>query len=267
MQHCSQLVAGRPDGDGSAMTLTLRLILLILAIVLSMLVSGAFVALDRARDNVAAEIDANVRLTLQLLSAALISGHGDNPIQAQQMLLDQLKGLENIRHLQIAVIRGNGSAILPFGDKPGADDGEVPDWFVKLLAPPPAEYHRRIASPVLGSTEIVVVPNPYAAIRQVWLEARSIVGLILLFTAICLVLMTFTIRRALRPVNDISTGLGVIQSGNYAARLPPFHLPELDRLSRQFNHMAQVLEAQQTENHQLNKRLLAVQEQERRHLS
>jgi two-component system, NarL family, sensor histidine kinase UhpB len=267
LHHYSQLAAGQPAHDSIFMTLTLRLILLILAIVLAMLVSGAFVALDRARSNVSSEIDSNVRLTLQLLTAALISGHSDNPAQAQQILLDQLKGLDDIRHLHIAVIRGDGTALLPFSDKSITRDGSVPDWFVKLLAPVPAEYHRRIASPVLGKTDIVVVPNPYAAIRQVWLEVRSILGLVLFFTAVCLVLMTFTIRRALRPVNDISAGLGVIQSGDFAARLPPFRLPELDRLSHQFNHMAQVLEAQQAENHQLNKRLLAVQESERRHLA
>jgi two-component system, NarL family, sensor histidine kinase UhpB len=249
------------------MSLTLRLILLVLAIVLAMLASGAYIALDAVRGNVAEEIESNARLTLQLLSAALISNHTDNPTMSQQILLDQLKGLDKIRHLQIAVVRGDGTAILPFSNKEKANAGAIPGWFIKLIAPQPVEYHRRIASPVLGNSEIVIVPNPYAAIHQVWLEARSILGLILLFTLVCLVLMTFTIRRALRPVNDISTGLGVIQSGDFAARLPSFRLPELDRLSRQFNHMAQVLEAQQAENHQLNKRLLAVQESERRHLS
>jgi len=249
------------------MTLTLRLILLVLAIVLTMLVSGAYIALDAVRGNVSDEVESSARLTMQLLSAALISNHTENPTQAQQILLDHLKGLDDIRHLQIAVVRADGTAILPFSERDNIDAREIPGWFIRLIAPAPTEYHRRIASSALGNSEIVVVPNPYAAIRQVWQEARSILGLILFFTLVCLVLMTFTIRRALRPVNDISTGLGVIQSGDYAARLPPFRLPELDRLSNQFNHMAQVLEAQEQENHRLNKRLLAVQESERRHLS
>ncbi|MES9976650.1 MAG: ATP-binding protein, partial [Candidatus Thiodiazotropha sp.] len=84
---------------------------------------------------------------------------------------------------------------------------------------------------------------------------------------LCIILMAIIIRRSLQPVNEISTGLGIIQSGDYAARLPHFNLPELNRLSQQFNHMAQVLDEQQRENRQLNKRLLSVQESERRHLS
>ncbi|MES9981558.1 MAG: sensor histidine kinase, partial [Candidatus Thiodiazotropha sp. 6PLUC5] len=131
----------------------------------------------------------------------------------------------------------------------------------------PAEYHKRIASPQFGSSEIVILADPSDEIREVWLEARSIVMLITTFTLIYLVLMAFTIRRALKPVNQISTGLGIIQSGNYEARLPKFNLPELNRLSQQFNHMAQVLEAQQEENRQLSRRLMSVQESERRHLS
>jgi two-component system sensor histidine kinase UhpB len=68
-------------------------------------------------------------------------------------------------------------------------------------------------------------------------------------------------------VNQISNGLRVIQSGDYAARLPEFNLPELNRLSSQFNHMAQVLESQQKENRALGRRLMSVRESERRHLS
>jgi two-component system sensor histidine kinase UhpB len=249
------------------MTLTLRLILLVLAIVLIMLASGAYIALDAVRGNVSDEVESSARLTMQLLSVALISSHGENETEAQQILIDHLQGLDDIRHLQIAVVRPDGTAIHPFSEQKNAEAEKVPNWFVRLVAPVPHEYHRRITSPVLGRSEIVVVPNPYEAIRQVWGEARSILGLTLFFTLVCLLLMTLTIRRALRPVNDISAGLGVIQSGDYAARLPPFRLPELDRLSSQFNHMAQVLEAQQRENHRLNKRLLAVQESERRHLS
>ncbi|MCU7812356.1 MAG: HAMP domain-containing protein [Candidatus Thiodiazotropha sp. (ex Notomyrtea botanica)] len=79
--------------------------------------------------------------------------------------------------------------------------------------------------------------------------------------------MSITIRRSLRPVNQISTGLGIIQSGDYAARLPKFNLSELNRLLQQFNHMAQVLGEQQKENRHLSGRLMSVQESERHHLS
>jgi two-component system sensor histidine kinase UhpB len=249
------------------MTLTSRLLLLVIAIVMTMIACGAYIALGVARHNVSEEVESSARLTMQLLTAALISGHADSEMKAQQILISHLQQLDDIRHLHIAVVRGDGTVVYPFSEPPASPRKSVPEWFVDLVKPTPAEYHKRIASPEFGSTEIVILADPMDEILKVWREVRSIVAVIVVFTVICLVLMSVIIRRSLRPVNQISTGLGIIQSGDYAARLPQFRLPELDRLSQQFNHMAQVLEQQQLENRQLNRRLHSVQESERRHLS
>jgi two-component system sensor histidine kinase UhpB len=249
------------------MTLTHRLILLVIAIVMTMLASGAYYAIDATRTNISDEIKSNARLTMQLLSAALISGNAENKPQEQQILIEHLQRLDDIRHLNIAVVRGDGTVIYPFSERQRRPQQLVPSWFIDLVKPPPTEYRKRIASPMIGASEIVILADPMDEIEYAWREARSIVMLIALFTLICIILMVIIIRHALQPVSQISAGLGIIQSGDYAARLPHFNLPELNRLSQQFNHMARVLDEQQKENRQLNKRLLSVQESERRHLS
>jgi len=249
------------------MTLTRRLLLLLLAIVMATVACGAYIALGIARDNVSREVESSARLTMQLLTAALISGHAESQPKAQQILITHLQRLDDIRHLRIAVIRGDGSVIYPFSEGRAVRLQTVPGWFFDLVKPAPTEYRKRIASPVFGSSEIVILADPGDEIQEVWREGRSIVALIVVFTAVCLLLMAVTIRRSLRPVKQISAGLGIIQSGDFAARLPEFRLPELNRLSQHFNHMAQVLEAQKVENRRLNRRLLSVQESERRHLS
>lgn len=249
------------------MTLTSRLLILVLTIVLAMIVCGAYFAVGVARNNITNEVESSARITMQLLTAALISSHADDQLKAQQILITHLQRLDDTRHLHIAVIRGDGTVIYPFSEQQAVTAQVAPEWFVRLVKPPPAEYRKRISSPLFGSSEIVILADPSDEIKEVWLEARSIVLLVITFTAICLVLMAFTIRRALKPVSQISAGLGIIQSGDYQARLPKFNLPELNRLSQQFNHMAQVLEEQQEENRQLNRRLMSVQESERRHLS
>ncbi|MBW9267649.1 MAG: HAMP domain-containing protein [Candidatus Thiodiazotropha sp. (ex. Lucinisca nassula)] len=249
------------------MTLTHRLILLVIVIVMSMLASGAYYAIDATRDNISDEIKSSARLTMQLMSAALISGTAENQPAEQQILISHLQRLNDIRHLNIAVVRGDGTIIYPFSERQQARQLSVPRWFIDLVKPPPAEYRKRIASPLIGTSEIVILADPTDEIQDAWREARSIVLLIVSFTILCIILMAIIIRRSLQPVNEISTGLGIIQSGDFAARLPHFNLPELNRLSQQFNHMAQVLDEQQRENRQLNKRLLSVQESERRHLS
>jgi two-component system sensor histidine kinase UhpB len=249
------------------MTLTHRLLLLVIAIVMTMLASGAYIALGVVRDNISEEVESSARLTMQLLTAALISGTAENQPQAQQILITHLQRLDDIRHLQIAIVRGDGTIIYPFSQRKSVRSKRVPDWFMELVKPPPAEYRKRIASPLIGTSEIVILADPTDAIQGVWRQVRSLLLLVIVFTALCLVLMAFIIRRSLQPVNQINIGLGIIQSGDYAARLPRFNLPELNRLSQQFNHMAQVLEEQQKENRQLSRRLISVQESERRHLS
>ncbi|MEW8462094.1 MAG: ATP-binding protein [Candidatus Thiodiazotropha endolucinida] len=212
------------------MTLTHRLILLVIAIVMSMLASGAYYAIDATRDNISDEIKSSARLTMQLLTAALISGTAENQPAEQQILISHLQRLNDIRHLNIAVVRGDGTIIYPFSERQQARQLSVPGWYIDLVKPPPAEYRKRIASPLIGTSEIVILADPTDEIQDAWREARSIVLLIVSFTFLCIILMAIIIRRSLQPVNEISTGLGIIQSGDYAARLPHFNLPELNRL-------------------------------------
>jgi two-component system sensor histidine kinase UhpB len=71
----------------------------------------------------------------------------------------------------------------------------------------------------------------------------------------------------LSPVEKILDGLSSIKKGNYKLKLPHFHLPELERISQQFNHMTQVLLETKARNQLLTKRSLEIQEEERRNLS
>ncbi|MES9977029.1 MAG: LapD/MoxY N-terminal periplasmic domain-containing protein, partial [Candidatus Thiodiazotropha sp.] len=195
------------------MTLTHRLILLVIVIVMSMLASGAYYAIDATRDNISDEIKSSARLTMQLMSAALISGTAENQPAEQQILISHLQRLNDIRHLNIAVVRGDGTIIYPFSERQQARQLSVPRWFIDLVKPPPAEYRKRIASPLIGTSEIVILADPTDEIQDAWREARSIVLLIVSFTILCIILMAIIIRRSLQPVNEISTGLGIIQSG------------------------------------------------------
>jgi two-component system sensor histidine kinase UhpB len=61
--------------------------------------------------------------------------------------------------------------------------------------------------------------------------------------------------------------LSNIKKGNYKLKLPHFRLPELEKISQQFNHMTQVLLETKARNQLLTKRSLEIQEEERRNLS
>ncbi len=249
------------------MSLSLRLILLILAVVFTMLMAGAYIAVNTARQTVAHETESSAKHTLQLLSAAIISAQTDDPHTSQHILIRHLQDLDRTRHLNIAVLRPDGTIIQPTFLNPDTTLDTVPKWFAKLITPAQTEYRRRLGSPGAAPTEIVIVPNPADEIREVWNETRNILSLILAFTALSLILITWVIKRSLKPISEISSGLAVIEAGDYQARLPNFSLPDLNSLSVRFNHMAEVLEKQQRENRHLSKRTLDIAEAERRHLA
>lgn len=249
------------------MSLSLRLIILILAVVFTMLLAGAFIAVNSARQTVEQETESSARHTLQLLSAAIISSQTGDPQTSQHILIRQLQELDQTRHLNIAVLRPDGTVIQPSLRNTDTGLDTVPRWFSEMISPAQTEYHRHLGSPGTAPTEIIIVPDPADEIREVWKDTRNIVGLILAFTALSLILIVWLIKRSLQPINEISTGLGVIEAGDYKMRLPTFSLPDFNSLSVRFNHMAQVLEEQQRENRRLSKRTLDIAEAERRHLA
>ncbi|MES9981557.1 MAG: hypothetical protein ABW107_22830, partial [Candidatus Thiodiazotropha sp. 6PLUC5] len=99
------------------MTLTSRLLILVLTIVLAMFVFGAYFALGVARTNITNEVESSARITMQLLTAALISSHAEDQVKAQQILITHLQRLDDTRHLHIALTRGDGTVIYPFSER------------------------------------------------------------------------------------------------------------------------------------------------------
>jgi hypothetical protein len=74
---------------------------------------------------------------MQLLTAALISGSAENQPQEQQILISHLQRLDDIRHLNIAIARGDGAIIYPFSERQQTPRQSVPTWFIDLVKPPP----------------------------------------------------------------------------------------------------------------------------------
>jgi signal transduction histidine kinase len=147
--------------------------------------------------------------------------------------------------------------------------------------PPPqiftAFYHglfdpgREAARPVMlrGSRlgEAVVSVDPAVQTAEAWHEAgRLILALAIALPLLC-VLVYAALARALRPTRLISTGLERIAAGDLTTRLPPFDLAELSAVRDVFNHLAESLDTALAERAELTRKLIALQDEERRHLA
>ncbi len=104
-------------------------------------------------------------------------------------------------------------------------------------------------------------------IGQSWREASRLLAVMAVaFLALC-VLVYAALADALRPTRAIRAGLQRLAAGDLSTRLPPFDLAELSAVGDVFNHLASSLEATLAERNALTQRLIAVQDEERRHLA
>jgi signal transduction histidine kinase len=148
-------------------------------------------------------------------------------------------------------------------------------------SPPPqvfaAFYHglfdpgREAARPVIvrGAKlgEAVVSVDPAVQTADAWHEAgRLMLALAIALPLLC-VLIYAALARALRPTRMIRTGLERIAANDLTTRLPPFDLAELSAIRDVFNHLAESLDTALSERAELTRKLIALQDEERRHLA
>jgi two-component system, NarL family, sensor histidine kinase UhpB len=153
----------------------------------------------------------------------------------------------------------------------GFDDSKgAPQWFVALFSA--FINHRLIAEIPLSyrgvnQGSITAGFDPSAIAGQAWATVAPLLGLsALLISALCLV-SYLVVDRALLPTFDILEGLNRLARGDLSYRLPTFRLRELNRISEVFNSVSEELKKANSERADLARRLIDMQEHERRHLA
>jgi signal transduction histidine kinase len=130
---------------------------------------------------------------------------------------------------------------------------------------------REIAAPVtfqgrrLG--EAVAWGDPAAVTAQAWQAVHHLLAAMGVTLLLLALLVYAALARALRPTRAIRAGIARIAADDLSARLPPFDLAELSEIRAVFNHLAESLEAALAERTALSRRLIALRDDERRHLA
>jgi signal transduction histidine kinase len=151
-----------------------------------------------------------------------------------------------------------------------ADETVAPESFAALYR---AIFHpgQPVSMPLLieGKTSGVAVAtfDPATQIGQSWRETSRLLSIMAFALAgLCLAVYA-ALARALRPTRVIRAGLTQLAANDLSARLPSFDLAELSAISDVFNALAQKLQAALAERNALTRKLIAVQDEERRHLA
>jgi signal transduction histidine kinase len=115
--------------------------------------------------------------------------------------------------------------------------------------------------------EAVAWIDPVVLTAQAWHEAGRLIAALAITLPLLCALVYAALASALRPTRIIREGLERIAADDLTARLPPFELAELSAIRDVFNQLAERLATALAEQGELTRRLIAVQDEERRHLA
>jgi signal transduction histidine kinase len=199
----------------------------------------------------------SARLVANALNASLaVAG---NPKQTLEAFAGSLGTSDSVRFLAPGAAAGTGIA--------RARDPKVPAWFISLLAIPElgATYPITIAGERVG--DIVFAPDLSPDIFEKWIGFLAIVtsgSILMLLAALSAYL---TIGTALRPLAQLGAGLTRMRAGDYEATIPLGGPPEIRKSCEEANELASTLKHLSQDNRELLRKLVSVQDDERRELA
>jgi signal transduction histidine kinase len=150
-----------------------------------------------------------------------------------------------------------------------ADEMAAPESFAALyraIFRPGEPISKPLINDHSGGVAVATL-DPATQIGQSWREASRLLSIMAFALAgLCLAVYA-ALASALRPTRVIRAGLQQLAANDLSARLPSFDLAELSAISNVFNTLAQQLQTALAERNALTRKLIAVQDEERRHLA
>jgi two-component system, NarL family, sensor histidine kinase UhpB len=146
---------------------------------------------------------------------------------------------------------------------------QAPDWFAALWAfiasNEPAQGAVSYKDTIYGTVVVSSEPKVLASFAWAGIKPLLILTVLTIFAVSGLVYLA--VARALAPTKDMIAGLNALAAGDFAHRLPPFKLYELQRISQVSNALADKIEHTLAERAELSSRLMNAHEDERRNLA
>jgi len=249
------------------MSLKLRLNLMISLLLLLILAMASYVFLNDAKSDVRLETQSTMKLAAYVLeekAQALIKQHTFSNEDLFKLYL-----LNHLRHLRIEFFDSKGQLKESNQQAKSKAATTPPGWFINLFSD--TTDVKPVRQPVLSDGsyigELVITPNPYSEIMEVWDSAIGIFWVALIFYCSVILLVSLMIDKALSPLSQVTAGFSAVAQGNMGTRLPEFRLPELSAISNGFNHMIQSLAASKEQSESLTKQIIHLQDEERKKLA
>jgi signal transduction histidine kinase len=166
--------------------------------------------------------------------------------------------------------RANSGEVLQRFCSGARNDADPPVAFsavYRRLFDPGREAVRAVSFNGETAGEALAWVDPSTLAAEAWRGAGRLLAIMAITLLLLCALVYAALARALRPTRLIRSGLERIAANDLSTRLPPFDLAELSAIRSVFNHLAERLERTLDERRELTRRLIALQDDERRHLA
>lgn len=239
---------------------------------LATIVAGAVAAVAtiyNARHAAQVEITASMHLAERFVREAVERVPPEAPAPAVlAMLTRELSGLRHVRAL-VSGLGGGWMSLLPMQNATPIDDGarEVPAWFTRLIHVPEVRREMRIGVGGRYIGAVVLIGHAGDEIAEVWENSKNLAGIFFVFVIAVAAILYVALGRVLQPLTSLGKGLQELEKGQFQHRLSRPSVPELADITDRFNALAGRLAAARENNQRLTRRLVSVQDDERRHIA
>ncbi len=219
----------------------ISLVLTALAVVLVLALGGLW--LKQTRDSIHEEVEAATRVAEQWLTVAARELRMRPPSWNSQRLLAHIEAVGRIRANALEVIDAAGQRRYLSPQSTYKAGRSSPAWFTAVVEPDFAT--RRIDA---GELTLILRPDASRAALDAWDDLCAMAGWAALLLAALFFAARYALDRILRPLGQVMAALDRTGRGCFDTRLPVFPEPELGRLAKAFNGMADRLAQAVSEN-------------------
>lgn len=248
------------------LSLRVRIVAVVLAVELVVLAGTGYQMLLNAREAVQDEVAASLTLARHFAIAAVGSLLRDNEPKIAVQYLPTL--LQQPRHVRLHVVDASRGNRLPIpAIAPDEPDPYAPAWFEWLIGVAPESQTIPIAVGGQNYGAIVITTEPRDEISEVWIDLSELLRISVIACLALMALLYIAVSYSLRPLAAITGALKALQQGNYRVRIPSIATPDLAAIGQGCNTLAASLEHALAEKDLLNRRLIKLQDTERKNIA
>lgn len=264
------------------MSLILRLNLIVSILLLAIFIIVFFNILDTTAERVRQEVVSNFELSNQMVEAKIKLMHSV-PVEMirpypyvdvsskRTIHLFNIENFNGIKYITVDLFDSDNKRIASNRDGSHSSTLQIPEKIKKLLLMGFFTPMEHISSPIVSGDlnlgTIVVSTDSETELRDLWYETLSTVTPIMVMFMLISLAMTFIISYLVKPVADFLRAVSVERAGNDSQESTLYRFSHLFHLPRHLQGIHHELKDSSQKVHELNNKILDLQEEERRRIS